>query len=101
LREREQVAVSGQRRRVGKVRTQQIKEGSVRKRTICLKTVPLEQQKALSLGGGENLRDQARFADASFPAEQGNVPAAAFRLLKQQVENSELGCAPDQHWAND
>jgi len=86
--------------RAGKGRTQQIKKGGVGKRTICLKAVPLEQQKTLTGGGGFHLSDQARFANASLPADQGHVPAAAFRLLNQQVESGEFGSAPDQHRAN-
>jgi len=85
----------------GKVRTQQIKKGSIGKRTICLKAVPLQQQKALSLGVGFHLRNQARFANARFPAKQGDLPPATFRLLKKQVEGGELGCTPDQDGAND
>jgi hypothetical protein len=54
---REQVVVSGKPGRVGKGRTQHIKEGSVRKHMICLKAVPLKQQKALSRGCGFHLRD--------------------------------------------
>jgi hypothetical protein len=80
---------------------QQIEKRGIGKRTICLKAVPLEQQKSLTGGGGFHLRDQARFANASFPTQQGNVPTAAFRLLKQPAESGELGCAPDQHRAND
>jgi hypothetical protein len=36
-----------------------------------------------STGVGFHLRDQARFANARFPAEQGNLPLAAFHLLKK------------------
>src|SRR5258708_2055124 len=93
--------MSRQRGYTGKVRTQQIKKGSIGKRTIGLKAVPLQQQKALAGGVGFHLRDQARFANARFPAEQGNLPPAAFRLLNEQVEGGELGCAPDQDRAND
>ena len=93
--------MSRQRGYTGKVRTQQIKKGSIRKRTICLKAVPLQGQKALTGGLGFHLRDQARFANARFPAEQGNLPPAAFRLLKKQMAGGELGGAPDQDGAND
>jgi len=61
----------------------------------------LHEPKAPSLGGGFHLRDQARFTDACFPAQQGNVPAVTFRLLKQPMESGEFGGAPDQHRAND
>jgi len=61
----------------------------------------LQGQKALSLGVGFHLRNQARFANACLTAKQGNLPAAAFRLVKKLVEGGEFGGAPDQDRAND
>lgn len=87
--------------RVSKERTQEIKKRGVGRRSICLKTVPLHELEALPSGGDFHLRHQARFANARFPAKQGNLPSVAFRPLKKQVQDGKLACAPDQFRADD
>src|SRR5207249_5723709 len=47
------------------------------------------------------LGDQPRFADPRFAGKQDNLPLAAFRSLKEQVEGSEFGGATNDDGAND
>ena len=87
--------------RAGKGRTQQIKKGGVGERTICLKAVPLEEQKSLTGGGGFHLRDQARFANARLTRHEGDLALSAPGLLKKLRERNTFGYAANKDRAND
>ena len=57
---------------------------------ISLEAVALEQEKILRGSRGFGLGHQARFADACFTGQQGNLPLTIVRLIDQRVERGEF-----------
>jgi len=49
---------------------------------------------------GFDLSHQARFANACLPGKQDHLSRTTFRSIDEQAESGEIGCAPDDNWAN-
>ena len=79
----------------GQERAQEVQERCVGDGVVSRKATALHQQEVVRAGIGFDLSHQARFADARFPRQQGDVPLAAFRPIDEQVEQCEVQGTPD------
>jgi len=57
----------------------------------------LQQQKALVGSVDFYLRYQARFANARFSAEQGNLPLTSFRLVNERMKGCQVRLVQMRH----
>jgi hypothetical protein len=80
-----QVVCEGSRGNTGKKRPEEIQQRRVREGAVCLKTVPLQEEKALSCGSDFRLSDQARLANARYTADEAKLPLSIAHPIKQQT----------------
>src|SRR5216117_4058440 len=68
----------------------EVKQGSIGTGDISLEAVSLEQKKILCGSIGFCLGHQARFANARFTAQQGDLASSTFCLVDQRVESCQV-----------